>query len=105
VLGLVGQGRGVPVQARVGLHREPPVAAVVVGERGLEVLGGLEGDLLDDLPADLGLRRGRALGGDRGDPGLPAGQVRTDRGQRDDRVARRADGSPLDRGRELRQRR
>ena len=54
-LGLVGQGLGGASQARVRLHRETTVAAVLGLEDGFEELGGLEGQLAHDLPADLRL--------------------------------------------------
>ena len=69
LLGLVGQGLGAAGQARVRLHGQAAVAAVLGLEDGLEELGGLQGELAHDQPADLGLGRIGHFLGELGDAG------------------------------------
>ena len=101
VLRLVGERLGVAMQAGVGLHGEPPVATLVRLEGGVQQIGGFERDLLDNLPADLGLTgRGQFIG-ELADAALPAGEVVLDARDGDDWIAGRPDPAPGDRLRQL----
>ena len=93
---------GVAVEPRVGLHREPAVAAAVLGEgvgraaRRPRPRAPAPWPSRCRTPTRWGARRRtRAI------RCLPARQVAAQRGQRDDRVAGRADRAPADRGGQL----
>ena len=87
LLSLVGQGLGGASQARVRLHGQAAVAAVLGLEDGLEELGGLEGQLAHDLPADLGLGGVGHFLGELRDAGQPHVATLVDAGVGDGRVA------------------
>ena len=87
LLGLVGEGLGGASQARVRLHGQAAVAAVLGLEDGLEELGGLEGQLTHDLPADLGLSGVGHLLGELRNAGQPHVATLVDAGVGDGRVA------------------
>jgi hypothetical protein len=73
----------------------------VLGEDRRELLRRFEGDLLNDLPSDLGLGGGGLLGGDLAHPGGPARQVVLDALHRNDRIAGGAHRTPGDRLRQF----
>src|SRR5207247_533170 len=98
---LLDERRGVAIEPRVRLDRQPPLQGALALEHRLQQLSPPDGDLLEERPRDLVLAPGRVVSDQRRYPVAPEVHLLRQDLPDDRRVRRRADGPVLDRVREL----